>query len=514
MKIERSFHRGFTIVELIIVVAVIALLASIVAVGYGNITRTARDKSLLSDIDSVEAEIVRYSTKHAGQYGPVLNWNSDSGTNVNIGFMPTVGNTIVVSASEDGYCIRAYNPASSNSTLISAVEKGSLCSVTWKQVGAGGVFTCGVSSTDAAYCWGSNSSGQLGGGTTVTSYTPVAVAVDGALANKTITSLAVGGTNHVCAIASDNLAYCWGANSSGQLGKGATSSTESKPVAVSRAGVLAGKTIKSLSSGNSSTCAIASDNLAYCWGANSSGQLGNTLTSNSSSAVAVSRAGVLSGKTFKSVSVGGSFACAVASDNLAYCWGDNAYGQLGDTTTTNSSEPVAVSTAGVLSGKTVKSVVAGGSHACAVASDNKVYCWGNNTFGRLGDGTSSSSSSEPVATVWTGVLSGKTAKSISTAPSGGHTCLIASNNLPYCWGQNSSGQLGNNATATSVTSPVTTVTTGALSGKTLSAISVNGSHSCGVASDLNIYCWGSNSNGRLGDGTTTSSTVPTLTLTP
>lgn len=494
---------GFTIVELIVVIVIIAVLALIATFGYNGITTSARDKTLLSDVDSVESELTRYATKHAGQFGPDLAWNSSNGVNTNIGFLPSDGNTVVVTSAYDGYCIQAYNPASNSKTLATALRRGINCVTGWTQIGAGGTYTCGIGTDSNAYCWGANGSNQLGGGVSGTSYNPVAVARDGVLFDKTIKSLAVGGTNHVCAIASDNKAYCWGAGTSGRLGSGSSSSA-STPVAVSTSGVLSGKTIKLLAAGNDSTCAVASDNLAYCWGLGTSGQLGNAGIVSSSSPVAVSTVGALSGKTIKSISVGGNFSCGIASDNLAYCWGDNTYGQLGDGTTTDASSPVAVSMSGVLAGKTIKNIVAAGSHACAIASDSRVYCWGNNAFGRLGDGTSVSSSSVPVAVVWTGPLSGKTAKSIDSAPSGGHTCIIAGNNKAYCWGQGSAGQLGNNATTSTVNTPVAVTDIGT----TLNSISVNGSHSCAVASDNLAYCWGNNNSGRLGDGTASSTTVP------
>jgi alpha-tubulin suppressor-like RCC1 family protein/competence protein ComGC len=507
MKKALKTSKAFTVVELVVVIVVIAVLAVVVTIGYNGVTSSARDKSLQSDVDSTESELARYAIKHNGIYGSALAWNSSQGANANIGFMPSGDNSVAVTSGQDGYCIQAYNPGSNYKTLATAFRKGQGCVDSWTQLSLGGTFTCGIGNDANAYCWGANGSGQLGGGTTGDSYSPVAIAKDDVLLGKTIKSLAVGGTNHVCAIASDNLAYCWGAGTNGRLGTGSSSSSAT-PASVSTTGVLSGKTMKALSSGNNSTCAIASDNLGYCWGLNTSGQLGNNSTTSSSSAVAVTMTGALAGKTLKNIATGGSSACAIASDNLVYCWGDNSYGQLGDGTTTPSSVPVAVNTAGVLSGKTIKNIAVAGNFACVIASDSKVYCWGDKSFGRLGDATSSGNSSVPVAVVWTGVLSGKTAKSIDTATSGGHTCIIASDNKAYCWGQGSAGQLGNSATTSTVSSPVAVVTNDALSGKTLSSIAVNGSHTCTIATTGLAYCWGSNTSGRLGDGTTTATSVP------
>ena len=148
--------------------------------------------------------------------------------------------------------------------------------------------------------------------------------------------------SNTCAVASDNKAYCWGNNIYGALGNNSTTNF-SIPVAVNTEGVLAGKIIKSISDSNIHTCAIASDDKAYCWGAGSSGQLGNGTTSMTKVPVAVNTTGVLAGKTIKQISAGSSHTCAIASDDKAYCWGDGYPGQLGNGSTVNSSVPVHVS---------------------------------------------------------------------------------------------------------------------------------------------------------------------------
>ena len=260
-----------------------------------------------------------------------------------------------------------------------------------RQIGSGeGSRACAISLSNRAYCWGSGSSGQLGNNSTTNSSIPVAVNTTGVLAGKAIKQISTG-FSHTCAIASDDKAYCWGSGSSGQLGNNSTTNS-SIPVAVNTTGVLAGKTIKQISAGTSHTCAIASDDKAYCWGAGSSGQLGNSSTTNSLIPVAVNTTGVLAGKTIKQISAYGFHTCAVASDNKAYCWGSGTSGQLGNNLYTNSSIPVAVNTTGVLAGKTIKQISNGSSHTCAIASDDKAYCWGSGSFGALGNNSAANSS--------------------------------------------------------------------------------------------------------------------------
>ena len=200
-----------------------------------------------------------------------------------------------------------------------------------------------------------------------------------------------GEGSRACAISLSNRAYCWGSGSSGQLGNNSTTNS-SIPVAVNTTGVLAGKTIKQISAGSLYTCAVASDNKAYCWGRGDLGQLGNNSTTNSSIPVAVNTTGVLAGKTIKQISAGSFHTCAIASDNKAYCWGSGTSGQLGNNLYTNSSIPVAVNTTGVLAGKTIKQISAGTSHTCAIASDDKAYCWGSGSFGALGNNSAANSS--------------------------------------------------------------------------------------------------------------------------
>ena len=310
-----------------------------------------------------------------------------------------------------------------------------------------------------------------------------------------------GGWSRSCAIASDDKAYCWGYNSEGNLGNNSTANSR-VPVAVNTSGVLAGKTIKQISS----SCAIASDDKAYCWGLGSAGRLGNNSTADSSIPVAVDTSGVLAGKTIKQISTGGTHNCAIASDDKAYCWGYNSEGNLGNNSTANSRVPVAVNTSGVLAGKTIKQISAGSSYTCAIASDDKAYCWGSG--GVLGN-NSSVSSKVPVAVNTSGVLAGKTIKQISAGSS--HTCAIASDDKAYCWGSNDFGRLGNNSTANSRV-PVAVNTSGVLAGKTIKQISAGGTHTCAIASDDKAYCWGVGL--ALGNNSINNSLVPTHVYAP
>ncbi len=330
-----------------------------------------------------------------------------------------------------------------------------------------------------AVAWGPNSSGQLGSNSFTDVSPPVAVDTSGALAGRTVTAINSGYV-HTCAVA-DGRAFCWGSNYYGQLGSSTATTNSSVPVAVNTSGVLAGKAVTAISGGGFHSCAVA-DGRAYCWGRNSSGQLGDNTTTDSSVPVAVNTAGVLAGKTVTAISVGSDHSCAVA-EGRAFCWGFNYHGQLGYNSTTNATVPVPVNTAGVLAGKTVTAISAGWHHSCAVA-EGRAFCWGRNWSGQLGDNTTTNAT-VPVAVNTTGVLGGKTVTAIDAGDF--HTCAMADLQV-YCWGENQSGQLGDRSTWDSSV-PVTVNTAGVLRGRTATAIGAGSSHTCAVA-DGRAYCWG------------------------
>jgi alpha-tubulin suppressor-like RCC1 family protein/signal transduction histidine kinase len=369
------------------------------------------------------------------------------------------------------------------------------------QITTGWQHSCGIYEQQA-YCWGLNTNGQLGTGSNAPSSVPQAVSTTGVLAGKTIKSISAG-ADHTCALASDNQVYCWGVNTNGQLGNNLTANSSS-PVAVSMSGLLAGKTVNSIDSSYRHSCLVASDNQAYCWGLNNNGQLGNNTITSSSVPTPVSTTGVFAGKTIKSIASTMYHTCAIASDNQAYCWGQNASGKLGTGNGTDSRVPVAVLNTGVLAGKTIKTIEPAYSHTCALSTDNLAYCWGQNINGALGNGLNTDSSS-PVAVTTTGNLAGKTISSLNSGD--WHSCVITTEGKGYCWGLNDDGQLGTgNTTKSNVALPIDM--TGALAGKTFTSISGAYYHTCAQSSDNQGYCWGTNTNGKLGNNSTISSLIP------
>jgi alpha-tubulin suppressor-like RCC1 family protein len=334
----------------------------------------------------------------------------------------------------------------------------------------------------------------------------------GVLENKVVTRVSAGNV-FACAIASGK-AYCWGQQSNGKLGNGTSTGTASAPVEVTASGVLSGKTLTDISTGGNFACALDTAGAAYCWGGgnSNSGQLGNGDTTQATTPVSVT---MPIGKTFTSISAGFNHACALTSDSLLYCWGGNDNGQLGTGDTTSVSVPTPVSAAGALLGTTPSAVSAGALYTCAVAS-GQAYCWGLQTNGKLGNQETDVFNVTTPAAVYTGgVLSGKTLTKISAsgtssasgAADQGMTCALASGAELYCWGYGVAGRLGNGASVTSA-EPVAVAQDSGLAGKTVSTLSVGWSHSCVTTTEAQAFCWGVNSVGQLGDGTTSSSNKP------
>ncbi|WP_424186900.1 S8 family serine peptidase [Actinokineospora sp. G85] len=244
-----------------------------------------------------------------------------------------------------------------------------------------------------------------------------------------------------------------------------------------------------LGAGTAHTLTVKSDGSVWTWGSNSAGQLGNGSTTNSTTPVpVVGLAGVRRGEA--TVAGGAVHSLAVRSDGTAWAWGANTFGQLGNGTTTASTTPVQVSG---LTG--VVAVAAAGTYSLALKSDGTVWAWGTNANGQLGDGTTTQRTT-PVQ------VSGVTGAVGIAAGSADHALAVKSDGTVRAWGANTHGQLGNGTTTASTTAVPVTGLTGVRS------VSAGYAHSLAVRTNGTVASWGNNSNGQLGDGTTTQRTTP------
>jgi alpha-tubulin suppressor-like RCC1 family protein len=216
--------------------------------------------------------------------------------------------------------------------------------------------------------------GVLGDGTFDQSSTPIAVT--GGLHVAQVTS---GGPN--CLLTTDGQAYCWGFNWEGELGDGTTEPVDLSPVAVA-----GNRRYTQLHAGFTHACALAASGAAFCWGQNAYGELGTGTSTGPQdcSGVPCSRAPVRAarGHTFVQVKVGSEHTCGLDADHRFWCWGNNEFGQLGDGTTTERHTPSRVT-----GSRRWETVIAGWRHSCGVTGSGRAFCWGNNEWGQLGDGT-------------------------------------------------------------------------------------------------------------------------------
>lgn len=244
-------------------------------------------------------------------------------------------------------------------------------------VSVGATFACAVVGSDGVACWGDNASGQLGDRSSgihapgIVNGTTSLPTTGGASSSPNIVA---AGAQHACAAAGPTI-VCWGLGTSGQLGNG-SAATSAAPVRVALPKGVDG--VGEIGAGGATSCAIASlkrgGNAAWCWGANESGQLGNGTTTSSASPVQVD----LGTRSPTQISVGGAHACAIADDATVWCWGANAAGQLGNGTTTASATPVQVP------GLQATLVAAGADSTCASTTAGRLRCWGANAQGQLG----------------------------------------------------------------------------------------------------------------------------------
>jgi alpha-tubulin suppressor-like RCC1 family protein len=287
------------------------------------------------------------------------------------------------------------------------------------------------------------------------------------------------GVDHTCAVAVDGSLWCWGDNSLGQLGLGDNEDTL-RPTSV------VGSSWTAVAAGSAVTCAIQSSGALACWGNNGSGQVGNgTAKANSYVAIPLQIEGIWQG-----VSVGSYHALALQPDGALFSWGNNSSDQLGDQTAPSAgrASPGLVNDRPWLTA-TGTTFAAGNLHSCALGADHSLWCWGDNSNGQLGDGTTHMrlNPTQIPGTDWAQI-------------SGGfyHTCALKTDGSLWCWGDNSNGQLGTgNTTAVRVPTQVTTATA------KWSAVTTGHAHTCGLQIDGSLWCWGGNSDGQLGSAQAT-----------
>jgi alpha-tubulin suppressor-like RCC1 family protein len=285
----------------------------------------------------------------------------------------------------------------------------------FRMISVGTNYACGVTTDYRAYCWGFNGDGLLGDGTTINRASPVPVA-----GGKRF-RLVDAGTEHTCGVSyPDNLGYCWGYNGRGGLGDG-TITKRLTPTAVS-----GGLQFRQVAAGLEHTCGVTTSDRAYCWGSDSVGQVGDSV----SAAHRLTPTRVKINRRFRQIDAGAGFSCAVTTTGKAFCWGNGRDGQVGDGKDFLRYWPVAVA------GKhAFGRVTTGERHTCGETTDNRTYCWGS---GGIGDGTITQHLTPAL------VAGGHFFSQVSAG--GDHTCGRTPAAVAYCWGSNEDGEVGDGTT--------------------------------------------------------------------
>jgi alpha-tubulin suppressor-like RCC1 family protein len=372
------------------------------------------------------------------------------------------------------------------------VEELSRAVPSWRYVTAGVERTCAIMTDGKAYCWGRNDLGQLGDNSTDPRLTPSPVA--GNLRFSTI-SVGSGGGFHTCGI-SQNKAYCWGSNARGELGDGTTTN---RPVPTPVAG---GLQFVGVTAGGNHSCAWTGNNRGYCWGGNHAGQLGDGTTTDKGEPVPVTAT-----LRLRSMDAGNFHTCGDSLGGQLQCWGSNEYGQLADGTITDRRDPVQAAGPvrfAPIGGKSPISL--GAFHGCGLEAGGhltggRAYCVGRNDEGRLGDGTTTRRST------LVAVHDGHRFLMISAGER--HTCGVRSGSRTVlCWGDNSFGQLGDGTTQSRpLPAPV-------VSSLRFAVVAAGAGHTCAVSLEGEAFCWGRNAEGQLGDGSRDNRVLPTPVTAP
>jgi alpha-tubulin suppressor-like RCC1 family protein len=359
---------------------------------------------------------------------------------------------------------------------------------TFCEISAGNAFSIGIDKNGRLWGWGSNNVGQLGDNSTTQRITPTSIL--GAV--KTFCKISTG-SSFTLAIDKNGRAWGWGTNQTGGLGD---NSTISKLTPVSIGGQV--KTFCKISGGDFFSLAIDKNGKVWGWGSSNNCQLADGTTLSEHSPIVIG--GAL--KTFCHISAGASFSLAINKDGRAWAWGYNGVGNLGDNSTINRFTPVSVAGAVKTFCKITAGAATGSSFSLAIDKNGRLWSWGNGFNGQLGI-NSTTSQRTPVSVL--GQV--KTFCEISNGPNQAFALAIDKNGRVWGWGVNGNGQIGDN-TATSRRTPVSVV--GAV--KTFCKISVGGFHSLAIDKNGRLWAWGNNSNGQLGNNSTTSRATPISVL--
>jgi alpha-tubulin suppressor-like RCC1 family protein len=374
------------------------------------------------------------------------------------------------------------------------------------QLAAGYVHSLALTSTGQVYAWGSNWDGQLGYGTIDDPYeSPTPINITSSFAGLTgqITQIAAG-DSHSIALTSTGQVYAWGADNLGQLGDGVIDSPVDNPVPIDITANFAGMNGQIIQIAARALCSMAltSTGQVYFWGDNSySRTIGNPTPTNITSSFADIT------DQITQLTAGGYHAMALTRTGQVYTWGDGWAGQLGDGVTDvpgeNSGPFNVTSNFAGLTGQIIQ-LEAGDSHSLALTSTGQVYAWGVDWDGQLGDGTVGDPLDNPIPINITSSFAGVNGHITQLSTNYSHSLALTSTGQVYTWGGDWDGQLGDGTTSNPYENPTPINITGnftGLDGQTIQLVAAGQDHSLALTSTGQVYTWGWDAGSQLGDGT-------------
>jgi alpha-tubulin suppressor-like RCC1 family protein len=428
---------------------------------------------------------------------------------------------------EDATCTdtgQRFDSSAGGNNASQCVAKSAMACVA--QISVGIQFSCYLRTDGTVWCWGNNTDGEIGDGTSTDRLVPTKV---GGLPDaSSLPAIEVTtAEEHACALLKDGEVWCWGINDTLNLGQcnGANLTNSLTPVRIPKwsagtggsgsgsatgpvnpvcsasmyfaAQVPTATYVNTLTAGGEHTCAVGTDDNLYCWGENTTGNEGgqagqdfNALP-NVPGPLQVTGTSGFTGHVVD-VQAGDDFTCLLKDDNSAWCWGGNQLGELANNGTTQSDAPVAISGFG-----DVAQLLVDDETGCVLTRADGVVCWGNGTtgiFGLANDPTNNEMAATNLTTA-TNLFGGPTAESL---------CLNTADGALRCWGDNGTGEAGIGALAPlNITAP----TNAQLSSVT--QLRIGQYHTCALTRDGSLWCWGDNSHGELGNGSMSTTPSPT-----
>jgi alpha-tubulin suppressor-like RCC1 family protein len=372
----------------------------------------------------------------------------------------------------------------------------------WTEISAGDSHSLFLRSDGRVFACGFNNYGQLGDGTTTNSSTPIPISTTNIGTTYPIIAISAGYA-HSLFLRSDGKIFACGYNIDGRFGDGTTTNS-SIPIEINRTNIGTSLPITAISAGGSFSLFLRSDGKVFACGWNALGQLGDGTTTNKSTPIEILTTNIGTSLPITAIDAGDAFSLFLRSDGKVFACGYNGNGELGYGTTGNKSTPIAILTTNIGTTLPITAISGGWNHSLFLRSDGKVFACGWNAYGQLGDGTTTSSST-PIAISTTNI--GTTFPITAIAGGYYHSLFLRSDGKVFACGYNDNGRLGD-GTTTDRLIPIEIDRTNIGTSLPITAIAAGANHSLFIRSYGKVFACGRNSNGTLGDGTVTNKSTP------